>query len=287
MKSKGLTAAGVFAVVTLSGGAVAVAAPVSATTTQTVSVSPHSGLTDGQTVTVTLANFTDASSAHAGSGSATDIECSAAAIAAIQNGGSLPQVATQYCDTGTANQVPVDSSGDGSAPFTVASSSYTDSSGDKCDANNPCYIAAEDNPVSPLQVAYAEIQFASGSSGPTPTKTRVSVKGAAVAGNQVKATATTTPGGSLAGTVTFTDNGKKAGRVKENSAGKVSDKIKLVRGKNKIVATYSGDSAFGKSSGRRTVTAKPKAGPQNRHGQAQGQMRRRGEPVSTAPAYGR
>jgi hypothetical protein len=234
------------------------AAPASADSSPTVTVNPNSNLKDMQSVTVTVANFTAASSSNNGSGSATDIECSQAALAALKSGDSLLQVAGQYCDTNSISTVPVDNNGNGSAPFTVYSSSYSDQNGDKCDSNDPCLIAAADNPFSPTQFNYAQIMFAAssgGGGGSVPTQTTVTAPKSGKAGSKVKVTATTQPTqpGTFSGKVTFKDNGKTVGTVKEKSTGKVTDKVKLAKGTNKITATYSGNSSFAGSSGNTTV----------------------------------
>jgi hypothetical protein len=216
-----------------------------------VSANPSTGLKDGQTTTVSVTGFTDSET----SGTALAAECSSKALQYQSD----PQTALGYCDTGNAQTIPIGSDGSGSGPFTVAAgSSYSDSMSGKCDATHGCEIAVADG-LDFQQFAFTKITFAKVAK-PVATKTSVSAK-SGKAGSKIKVNATTKASkknGTLSGKVTFTDNGKKVAKVNETKSGKVNTKIKLVKGKNKIVATYSGNKDYKKSSGSKTVTGKKK-----------------------------
>jgi hypothetical protein len=220
------------------------------TSNPAVTINPSTGVTDKESITVDVSNFTASVSQNSNQTLVT--ECSKGALAYQSD----PSKAIGFCDTSALGDVPVDKNGNGSGPFTVpAGKDYSDSSGGKCDANNTCYIAVASD-IGFTQLAFTPVTFASSVITPNTTTTTVGVKGKLVAGKTVTATAITTPGGSLSGKVKFTDNGKKVGTVSETASGKVTEKVKLVKGKNTITATYSGNSTNTSSAGSKTVTAK-------------------------------
>lgn len=220
--------------------------PAAAAGTPTVTANPNANLTNGQTVTATVTNFEASTQIYL-------VQCTKT----VETSKSSAD-----CDTGTLQTPTTDASGSATASFTVASgSSYTDGDGGKCDSSDPCDIVAVDNPFAPTDEAFAGITFAA-VTAPVTTTTKVTAPKSGKVGKKVSVTATTAPtsGGSAAfgGTVTFTDNKKAVGTVQETSTGVVKESVKLAKGKNTIVATYSGNSAYAKSSGSATVTAKKK-----------------------------
>lgn len=214
-----------------------------------VSATPSTNLKNKQAVTLTVAGFTDSASS-----SVLAVECSKAALKYA----SQITKAIAYCDTNSPASVTLDKSGAGTAKFTiVAGAGYSDTGKDKCDGANPCYIAV--GSLASSQFGYTPISFASSVVTPVATTTKVTGPKKGKAGKKVKISAKTTAkakNGTLSGKVVFTDNGKKVASVKETSSGTVHAKVKLRKGKNKIVATYSGNSSYVKSSGKLTITAK-------------------------------
>jgi hypothetical protein len=92
-----------------------------------------------------------------------------------------------------------------------------------------------------------------------PTTTTVSAAKSGRTGHKISVTARTTHPAHTAtptGTVTFTDNGRKVATVKEPATGRATAKIKLVKGRNVIKASYGGNTYFKGSSGAATTTGK-------------------------------
>lgn len=242
MRIRSLAATAV-TLVTLGSSAAIFATPAAAgEQAGTVTVTPHSDLKDQQKVTVAVTGFTSAEGKNA-----VGVECSHQAINYINNLGA----AISYCDTDHISNIPIDGTGSGSAKVTIyAGASYSDKNHDKCDGANSCFYAVASS-ILEEQYNYTTISFAK--SVVTPVKTHTAVTGPShgTAGHKVKVVAKTThkPNGPFSGKVVFTDNGKKVAAVKETSTGKVKVKVTLVKGKNKIVASYKGSKRYLASKG--------------------------------------
>jgi len=243
MRIRSLTATAV-ALVTFGSGAAIFASPAAAgEQTGTVTVTPHSDLKDQQKVTVAITGFTSAEGK-----SALGVECSHQALNYINNLGA----AIDYCDTDHISNIPIDSTGSGSAKVTIyAGASYKDKKHDKCDGKNSCFYAVASS-ILEEQYNYTTISFAKSVLTPVKSTTVVTGPSHGTAGHKVKVVAKTkgkSKNGPLSGKVVFTDNGKKVAAVKESLTGKVHAKITLVKGKNKIVATFKGNKGYLASKG--------------------------------------
>jgi hypothetical protein len=226
-----------------TGTALMATAPVaaSAAVTPSVTVSPHKNLVDGKKVKVTAKNFTAAVTAK----SATAAECSHAA---------LKSKSISDCDVATATPVPVDTSGNGSAQFTiVAGKNYSDTNGGKCGGTHSCIITVVDTPFGTTQEAAAAISFKVAKKA---THTKLTSKDSVDKGKKLTLTIKTTHKGSgkLSGKVTIKANGTKIAKVKETKSGKLHVKVKFTKtGKEKLTAHYGGNSKFKGSTGKETI----------------------------------
>jgi len=226
-----------------SAGAIFATSAAAGEQTGTVTVTPHSGLLDQQKVTVAVTGFTAAEGKNA-----LGVECSHQALNYINNLGA----AISYCDTDHISNIPIDNTGSGSAKVTIyAGGSYVDKKHDKCDGANPCFYAVASS-ILEEQYNYTTISFAKSVVTPVKTSTVVTGPSHGTAGHKVKVVAKTTPkskNGPLSGKVVFTDNGKRVGAVTETLSGRVHLRVKLVKGRNKIVATYKGSKRYLTSKG--------------------------------------
>jgi hypothetical protein len=228
-----------------TGTAILATAPLSASgaAAPSVSVKPHTKLTDGKMVTVTAKNFTAAVTA----GSATAAECSHAA---------LKSKSINDCDVATATPVPVNNSGNGSAKFKVVSGSdYSDNNGGKCGGTHKCIITVVDNPFTTTQEAAAAISFKVARKATVTTLT--SRKDSVDKGKKITLRIKTTHkgAGKLSGFVTIKANGTKIAKVKEHKSGKLRVKVKFKKtGTKKLSAHYSGNKKFKGSTGRTKIT---------------------------------
>lgn len=229
--------------------------PVSFAAAPAVGANPDMGLKDGDVITGDLTGFTAGYTAN--QGNTLVVECDQQAIKYLND----PSGALNYCDTNTLQDIPVDANGNGTAPITViAGASYSDNAGGKCDGNNPCFLAVASD-ISFTQVGYTTLTFDSSVTTPrAQTTTVVSAPKTGKAHHKVTVKAITSSavarGNGFTGHVTFFDNGKKLGTVTEKASGTVSHAVKLVKGKNKVVAKYSGDSNHTASSGKAVIKAK-------------------------------
>jgi Bacterial Ig-like domain (group 3) len=244
VRARTTLAAATLAVAT--GAALMATAPVAANAAAapSVTVSPHTNLTNGQKVTVTAKNFTAAVTAK----SATAAECSHAA---------LKSKSISDCDVSTATPVPVNTSGNGSATFTIVSgATYTDMNGGKCGGNNACIITVVDTPFGTTQEAAAPITFKGAKVAKKATHTKITGKDSVDKGKKITLKIKTTHkgAGKLSGKVTIRANGKKIASVKEKKSGKLTVKLSFKKtGKEKIVAHYGGNKKFKASSGKKTI----------------------------------
>jgi hypothetical protein len=226
-----------------TGAALMATAPVAANAAAapSVSVKPHTNLSNGDKVTVTAKGFTAAVT----SGAATAAECSHAA---------LKSKSISDCDVATATPVPVDNSGNGTASFTIVSgSSYTDTNGGKCGGNRSCIITVVDTPFGTTQEAAGAISFKGAKAA---THTKIASKHSVGKGKKLTLKIKTTHkgAGKLSGKVTVTANGKKLAKAKETKSGKLKIKVKFSKtGKEKIVAKYGGNKKFAGSKGKETI----------------------------------
>jgi Bacterial Ig-like domain (group 3) len=234
-----------------------------------VTVTPSTNLTDGQTVTVKVQNFgTDTGGTACGVNN-TNTDCTLYVVECTQAVVSTKDVG--YCDSNDPSVTPGEpdhvtkittaSNGTATGTFTVRSGSdfLPGHKGATCDYRTPCVIVVTDA-ASAADANYAGFAQVSFKDTRAKTKTTVKAKKTAKAGTKLSvAAATTRAAAALTGKVQFTDNGKKCGAaVKEKSTGRVAGKCKVVKGKNTIVATYSGDANYKTSKGTAKVTGKKK-----------------------------
>lgn len=222
-----------------------------------LTASALTGLTNGQQLTVKANGY------EADAGTATGqyiVECSAGVLNNITS-------ALSYCDTGTVviGSANPDGTVTPSQKLTVHAGSAFGAKG-LCDGTHPCVLVVTDN-ISPTSVAQA---FAASGFVPitfnhtivTQVATSTKLKPAAKSGRRgtkMAVTATTKPTkgeGAFGGKLVVTDNGKKVGTFTEPKSGTVKFKVKLLKGKNKIVAKYSGNKFFKKSAGSTSVLGK-------------------------------
>lgn len=106
-----------------------------------VSVSPSSGLTDGQTVTVTASGFTAGTTRSV-------VQCAA-------------QVAGQDdCNVAGVKFINIGADGSGSIEFAVVAGDSVFPSGKGCTADSPCLITVAEPVAQPTESAGAQITFA-------------------------------------------------------------------------------------------------------------------------------
>lgn len=220
-----------------------------------------SGLKNKQNVSLDMFAYTDAG--PSGNGDKLYVaECDKTALSHVSN----PSAALGYCDLSTAHSYTPDASGDAtnqSYPIT-AGNAYADNNGGKCDFKNSCVLVAAALNISTYQIdQFNVLPISFASSVVTKKTTHTALKPAttkAKAGRKVAVTATTKPTsggeGAFGGKLVVTDNGKKIASFTEPRSGTVKFKVKLHKGKNKVVAKYSGNKYFTASSGKTTLTGK-------------------------------
>jgi hypothetical protein len=239
------------------GGACLTAAIPASAATASVTVRPHSHLTNGESVTVTASGFTGV----------TDVlltveQCSAA----FATSGSAAD-----CDALSMPTTITPTSGAGSASFAILEgSSYSDLDGGACDTTHACVILVTAGlPVAPttgVDFATANISFVPKAVTTHTSKhathtTLTSKKTTVQTGHRVRFTAHTRHSArtaKLTGRVIFRDNGKKFASVKEHANGVVHVKHKIHKGRNVIAARYLGSSHYKASHGKKTVHGKKK-----------------------------
>jgi hypothetical protein len=235
----------------VGGTGLAAAVPASAATAS-VTVSPHSHLTNGESVTVTASGFTGK----------TDVlltveQCSAP----FATSGSAAD-----CDELSSPTTITPTSGAGSATFSILEgASYSDLDGGACDTTHACVIVVTAGlPIAPttgVDYATAGVSFVPKSVATHKPKhvthtTVTSGKKTVKAGHRIRFTARTGHSAGkakLTGRVVFRDNGKKFAAVTEHANGVVHAKHKIHRGRNVITAEYRGSSHYKASHGRKTV----------------------------------
>jgi hypothetical protein len=174
---------------------------------------------------------------------------------------------SSWCDLTPAdvNENPAATSGSETIMFTVHTGAAFKAAhkGAACDfAHNAssCFIVVSngpaDEPGGPTSAGFTTVKF---KDSRLATTTKLKAKKTAKAGSKLTVVATTKHKGTakLSGTVLITDNKKKCAKVKEKASGKVHAKCKIKRGKNHIVAKYSGNKvAYKPSTGKKTVVGK-------------------------------
>ena len=215
----------------------------------TATVTPDSGLRNGQVVTVTASGFGTATTLYA-------VECAPQAIAATDHG--------RWCDLTDAATSPA-TNGAATFPVTIRTGGafHASASGAACGFfhnNSKCYLIVADS----LTLAQAQYVYypAIWFRDPRIVTTTVIApsRRTVVSGAVVTMTARTTHAtgsAALRGSVAFTDNGSTFASVRENATGKVTAKLKMLRtGKHRITARYSGDGAYRPSAGWSIVVVK-------------------------------
>jgi hypothetical protein len=222
--------------------------PHAITPSGTAVVTPAKNLVDKQTVSVT----------ESGLGSTPTGLYAALCDPRVLSGSQNPN----YCDVVPADgaQDPTATDGAGTFSFTIHDGAdfKATAKGAECDFGSPsheCVIVVTNAPVNPTAASFAFVTFKDTRAA---SKTTIKGKKSAKANSKVSfKIATTGKGGKATGKVIITDNKKKVATVTEK-AGKATAKFKIKKGKNKLVASYAGNTIFKASAGKATITGKKK-----------------------------